>query len=292
MNAIDIVLPVAAKDSLRLRTVGASLRKFWRVPGKLWIFAPDQDCMEVVAAAREHLRDRTFEVEVVADSVLLKRQPSWNARKEVGNWWQQQLIKLCAAEVVGTDFYLILDADCFCARPIEYGDLVVDGRGVVAMEAIDMFHPTWYRASMDVLGLPSEMPKEFVNVTPFLMARTPARALLARLEELHGPNWKGALLLKAQQAQRDSRACLTWTEYTLYYLHACATGLWSKWHREQKELLTGNSVWFIDQVAGWDARKSFEQDPTAPPFYFSLVQSHVSVPIEWVWERVRPFLSA
>ncbi len=285
--AMDIVLPVAGKDCLRLRTVGASLRKFWEIPGRLIIAAPDQDQTMVNEAAHEHLDGLNFLV--VPDSLVLKRRPSWNARKVQGNWWQQQLVKLCAAEIVDTDFYLILDADCFCTRPIRHSDLVVGGRARVTMESTDMFHPAWYRASMQVLGIPAtEAPTEFVNVTPFIMAREPARTLMERLAAAHGQNWKGSLLLMPQAG--DERGRFTWTEYTLYYLHARNTGAWSTWHHEQREPLTGNAVWFIDQVAAWDPRKSFEPAPT--PWYFSLVQSHVSVPIERVWEQVKPFLSA
>jgi hypothetical protein len=278
--ALDIVLPIVARDAFRLRTLGASLRKFWRVPGTLRLFTPERCREEIAAAAREHL-DGPLPVEIITDEELLARP----AKQPAYNWYQQQLVKLCAHTRVASDFYLVLDADCFAVRPIEHGDLVIGGRGAVAMHTTDVFQPGWYRASLEVLQLPPDtVPTRFVNVTPFVMSKALAAALGARLAELHGPTWPGVLLMRAGPTELGR---LPWTEYTLYYLHARAAGLWDKFHVEAPPIV-GNAVWFGSEIETWDPRKSFEPSPS---FCFSLVQSNMRLPDAWVWERVAPFLS-
>jgi hypothetical protein len=276
VGEIDIVLPVCARDCERLQTLGASLRRFWHVPGVLRIFTEDGDHDVVLEAARKYLVGDLW-VEVMKTSDMLERPPSKDTRK---GWWRQQLAKLCAARIVESDFYLTIDADCFLTQPIEYEDLVKRGRGVVTTREVDRYRPEWYHASREILGLgPQHMPGRFVDMPPFLLARTPVQYLLARLKDKHGPSWKGALLTYADH--------WPWTEYTLYHLHTTYSGVWDAFHVESPSL-TGNSIWTPADIEGWDPRKCFAEG-AAP---FAVVQSHTTLPPEWVWERVAPFLAA
>jgi len=278
---IDIVLPVAALDGPRLQVLGASLRKFWHVPGTLHVIAPVDGEIDVVAeAARAHL-DGPLRVEISVGSDVLERPPSrFDGQR---GWWRQQIAKLRMAETVGTDFYLTLDADCFVVRPVEFGDLVHRGRSVVAVEAIDRFRPAWYHTSAGILGLNErELPPLFLTPMAVTLARTVVRSLITRLAA-KWPNWIGGLLV-------CSSAETSWTEYTLYHLHARNAGLWDAFHAERTLPLVGNSIWFRSDIESWNPRACFEQPTDAAPFFYSVVQSHTTLPASWVWERVEPFL--
>ncbi len=294
---IDIVLPLAAKDIPRLRTLGASLRKFWHVPGCLRVFTPDADKEDVAIAVSRcfYLTDTFREIYVTPDSELLKRPARQRGGDGQGHWWQQQLVKIVAAEAVDTAFYMILDADCFAVRSIEHDDLVKNGRGLVGVSPVDeglsyqfeASRPLWYAASRKILKIPEAPLLSNVNVTPFLMSQALALSLRNRLSTLYGPGWIGNLMMRTTSDDLH-REC--WTEYTLYELNARYAGLWDAFHAETAPIV-GNGLWQVHQVDTWDARRSFEPDPAAPPFFFSLVQSHTSLPPEWAWERVKPFLT-
>lgn len=292
---IDVVLPLAGKDVGRLRTLGASLRKFWRVPGCLRVFTPDSDAADVaIAVSKSPLVDVFKEIFVVRDSELLQRPQSRQIKPGEGHWWQQQLVKIVAAEVVDTAFYMILDADCFAVRPIEHDDLVKNGRGLVAMSEDDdarlpyfyeSSRPIWYEGARKVLQLQPESRTRRVNVTPFLMSQALALTLRNRMRALYGDGWRGNLMMLAQGGDLN-RVC--WTEYTLYELCARHANFWDAFHIETAEPLVGNALWQVHQVPTWDPRACFE--PAPRPFFFSLVQSHTGLAPEWTWERVAPFL--
>jgi hypothetical protein len=293
---IDVVLPLAGKDVGRLRTLGTSLRKFWHVSGCLRVFSPDSDAADVaVAVSKSPLVDTFKEIFVVKDSELLKRPQSRKVAPNEGHWWQQQVIKILAAERVDTSFYMILDADCFAVRHIEHDDLVKNGRGLVAFSEdtdtrlpyfLESSRPIWYEGSRKVLQLPPAEPRtRRINVTPFLMSQALALYLRNRLQALYSDAWVGTLLMLAQACDQSQAA---WTEYTLYELHSRFANLWDSFHIETDQPLMGNALWQPHQVPTWDARASFE--PAPRPFFFSLVQSHTGLPPEWTWERVAPFL--
>lgn len=276
--SIDIVLPVVAKDAHLVRVLGASLRKFWRVEGKIWVCTPDADRDAVIAAvARERLG---WDVRVLSDSMLLQRRsPDRNGEP---SWWTQQLIKICVGTMPGmAEHYLVLDADCFAARSIVYDDLVRDGRAKInMMTSIDPYQLDWYRASQRMLKIPGALPTKYVNVTPFVMARDPVCNLVAHLRERHGVGWCGPLLMQSGTGKQP------WTEYTLYYLHGLYAGTWDAFHFESTEPLTANAVWIGSDVEKWDPAKSFDGKAC-----FSLVQSALRLPPTWVWDRVAPFLT-
>ena len=46
-------------------------------------------------------------------------------------WFRQQLIKLGIADIITSDFYLSLDADCICVRSVDHAVLVQNGKGFV-----------------------------------------------------------------------------------------------------------------------------------------------------------------
>ena len=82
------------------------------------------------------------------------------------------MIKLAAAEIVETDFYLTLDADIICVRPTSFSDLVKDGCAYCFKHGLErsaeMFKQ-WYRDAERVLKI--DHAEYFHDVTPAVLSR-------------------------------------------------------------------------------------------------------------------------
>lgn len=93
-----------------------------------------------------------------------------------------------------------------------------------------------------------------MTYTPALLSRDIVRALWQALESKYGLPWYAALL---SQAHRN------WSEYALYYLMACHSGLLETHHRvveagDPKGLVNfGHSFFTAEQAARWNPAAAF-----------------------------------
>jgi hypothetical protein len=264
---MDLLLPLAVKfrrgensDLLRLELLLRSVEAFWTGGDTLRIVTPDvPEVTAEVARLRPKLRVVIHSDDEVFGTLVVK----------TGHWFRQQILKLAAHRVVESDFYLVLDADCFFVRPTSVDDLVPGGRGRVSYgKGIqDQAHSKgeWYSGCRK-LGL--QVPRTRVNMTPFVMHRQLA-----------------ADAVECVQGRLGSIAKLRWTEYTLYHALAVERGTWDAHHVEGVPLL-GNEVWTGNRLRGWDPAKCF----VAGDFHLSLVQSATGMSAAWVRSRVLPHI--
>ena len=258
---MDIVLPISVKrrqgersDLLRLQILCTSMRKFWRGGGVFHVITPDVEDVSI------ELARLGCKANVVHDSAVFEALP-----RGLHPWWRQQLLKLASHNLVQSEFYLVLDADCFFVKETSESDLVIDGRGRVSYgEGSAFSHKNWY-AGCRKLGL--ALPERQVNVTPFVMHKTLAENAFAFVHD-----------------RPESIGKLGWSEYTLYHCVSERDGTWSDKHIEAQPFL-GNCVWTPKDLKGWDVSRSFGSD-----FNLSLVQSNTGVSAIRVWEQVRDFI--
>ncbi len=110
-------------------------------------------------------------------------------------WYKQQLIKLAAADLVTTPFYVTLDSDVISTRQASIDDFVWQGRGVLQVEHGGQ--ELWYRQTAKGLGLP-EAP-DHMGVTPAVLSADAVNAML---------RWVGG--------HRQMITKLPWTENAAY----------------------------------------------------------------------------
>jgi len=276
---LDAVLPLTLADADRARILFRSLERF---------FEPLRLCLVVVPDAEADALRREVpgggRYLVVAESLLVPELP-WHqalgrlrARVRTGapahGWHVQQLVKLAAADLVATPFFLTLDADVICVRPTTIDDLVVEGRAVA--QITPPHHPEWNDAAAEILGLPRSGRQH--GVTPAVLARDGVRALARHLEERAGEPWRRHLLRR-----------LPWTEYSLYGTFLEGVGRWDDLHVDGGETaLYGNGVWIHGQWPDWDPA-GFVGDPAAPPF--AVVQSATRIGAGEIEARVGSYLA-
>jgi hypothetical protein len=293
---IDAVLPLAPRDFERAQILFRSLELFFEPLGVLWIVVPDAS-LSGLDRGRLPARAR-----VLPESALLQELPFYRAlfrgsyvfRRRPDGWYVQQLVKMSAPSVVETDFYLSLDSDISCVRPVRYADLVTDGRSLCQRYGPSDIHAEWYEWSERVLGLKRSAWSH--GVTPILYSRDGMRELHAFLEtrvagafrllpwpSSRGPNpwtsWRGLLIRN-----------LPWAEHTLYYIFLEIRGLFERYHVP----LVGRCLYDGDvtQPGDFDSWPGPILSDAGLGPYFTTVQSWLKIPPAEVWRRLRPVLVA
>jgi len=279
VERLDAVLPLTLADAERARILFASLDRFLEALGTCLVVVPDAQLDELRRAVPRGRYVLVPETALVPELPRHQALGRLKARARVGapahGWHVQQLVKLAAADVVGSDFFLTLDADVVCVRPTTIDDLVAGGRGVA--QITPPHHPEWNDAAEAILGLPRSERQH--GVTPAVLSREGVRALQAHLERRAGEPWRRHLLRR-----------LPWTEYSLYGTFLEGVGRWDELHVDGgEEALYGNGVWIGSQWAEWEPA-SFFGSPYEPPF--AVVQSATRIPAAEVWERVARYLGA
>lgn len=303
---IDAVLPLAAKDVDRAAILFASLDRFFRPLGRLWVVAADRDVDWIAGRVAAYPRFTVLPESSVVPELTLDRRLDAAApakkRKLLGppisGWQLQQLIKLAIADRVETDFYLTLDADVICVGTVEFGDLVVDGRAVSNRRSDVDFRARWYDSAQRVLGM--ERSGYVHGVTPALISKDGMHELHAYLAAKAPVRWwhrPAARVLRVPITQlsgwrRYLIQQLPWTEYTLYFTYLEAAGRYDHYHfpgAAGKETLYGGSFWLPEQdFAAWDPADVFER---RTPFQFMVVQSNLHhIRTIDVWDKVGRYL--
>ena len=186
-----------------------------------------------VDAIRNHIADPQFQV--ISETDLIPELRLFRPER-IGGWQLQQLIKLSAARIVSSPFFLTLDADVVCVRHIEYSDLIQDQRAIANVYDSDRdVHGEWYEWSEKVLGFPRS--GRIHGVTPAVLSAEGVRRLFTLFEERLKPN-----ALRAETYLISHRP---WTEYTLYYTFLEHTGLFDTYHFPASTRTYQNSIWKV-----------------------------------------------
>jgi hypothetical protein len=268
-DTIEAVLPLLSRDHDRFALLRLSLDRFWN-GGIIHVLIRPEDAE---CTARILGQDRRFRL-VVQDSLLGgARYPA------LLGWWAQQILKLAAAGIVGTDFYLTLDADCLLVRNVGREMLVRKEHGLVEYGCPN-HRVSWYAESSRMLGFANTAPAQNVSVTPFLLHTHTAAALIQHIADVARKREMACW----QQMLLNHRG---WTEYTLYHVFATAAGLWAAHHELESSQLIGPSVWFKQDAETWDAGKAFEGERK---FFFVVIQSNTGIDAEWTRARVMRYL--
>ena len=279
---VTLLLPIRidrshrVSDLQRFLAIGLpSLNRFLSSDcvAELIVIAPPED----VNAIRKGLVGQTsFSVRVVDEAEMCPP-----VRRERG-WYKQQILKLAAAELIKTPWYLTLDADVMCVRPVNAEFLFPDGRAIWQRESASQ-HPEWWAGSRAVLRSPGQFDAEdpVIGVTPALMHTESTRELLARLTALYPEaHWSTAL---------TKMTSLDWTEYSLYWTHLLDVGKVNQLYSDSISTpYNEHSVWCSEQADALDAKILNEAFASDARHGFFVFQSRVSLPLEFVARLLRP----
>ena len=142
--------------------------------------------------------------------------------KDIPGWYIQQIIKLSAAKVFSTSFYLTLDSDILCRKPFDINSLMPEGKALLNIETLGVYLSIYKLRvvfnewlikrnrlirSARLLGYRRKWcyRNQYYGETPVLMHTNSVIDLLSFLSKRHN-SWFHCLTEN-----------LGWTEYTLLF---------------------------------------------------------------------------
>lgn len=149
-------------------------------------------------------------------------------------WHRQQILKLASSSSVHSAFYMTLDSDVIFTKRFHANEFLRGGRSLVGMELHADYQRLYedsfaakeaglkefrYSGTECFLKLKRKYPGTWYSETPVILSTALVSELLGHLEATSGRSWQQVLL-----------GNLGWTEYTLYFTFAEATGSLRKFH--------------------------------------------------------------
>lgn len=290
-SAISAVLPLALSrrggmgDLKRCDILFSSLSHFAKrnLFEQILVVVPSKDRRSISDCI---MRSKNLPLVIVDENEIL---PQFKEFPEVGGWYRQQIIKLFAANMVNTEFYLTLDSDVVLCKPLGLDQLLIDGRALIEPLARS-FYPRWWPGSAELLGLINDPEAPGMSITPALLSATVCRQLFQDIGERFNRDWAYVLLEKAHAHLRDPGTVLGWTEYTLYYLTLEHHGVFDQFHFRPKvgdqRLLCSESVWYPDDVKTLNMSAYFERKNVG---IFAVFQSTSGLPIRRLKNEVQKY---
>ena len=249
---------------------------------------------EVGTVDRHYRKWQNLNIDVLSEEALVPELANYRGMR---GWRKQQIVKLAAARRIERDFFLTLDADVICLKPITYEDLIVHGRALLQREPRAQ-HPKWWKSSARILDMdPNIGDAEFgMHVTPALLSTRLCLNLAEELSASGNGTWVD-VLGRLHQPRHPSNWTperfrrRRWTEYSLYYLCALKRGELERYHvlagsDEAPQLLSAGCK---HEFESWDTARSFSPDG---PSLFCLVGSKSRVEPDEVWAHRAPFVPA
>lgn len=285
MPQISAILPIKTRGRHYADNIGrcdilfSSLRHFTTPDTfhRIIVIVPHDELDEVKGYARAW---SDFPIEVIDESLHMGIFAEFSQRHQIRNWHRQQIIKLYAPAWIETEYFLVLDPDCFATHPFTADTLVVDGKALTYLQPRSV-EPYYWEASAKLLGVDPHVERDGIWWTPAVLSRTLCLKLQQRLEDVHGTDWRRVLL---------AHYALDWTEYTLYWLNAEREGLLERFHVApkpgQRALHAAQSVWFASKMEGWNDAHHFAEDSDG---LFAVVQSNTRIPLSRVVKRLSPY---
>ncbi len=191
-------------------------------------------------------------------------------REEMPNYLRHQLVKLDSSRRVSTQYYLILDCDCFFIKKASYNDFFCNGKikGCWSCKTRES-HSDWFDQSNSILQIPRVDTIPF-QVTPCLMIAEEVKSLLSTIENKYQID-------DYQKILKDPKWKASWTEYSLYFIYLyCKYG--EQNHPYMLQPLSMKEVWERQAYEKLENPRAYIEDlfngKEGEPF-LSLIQSSI-----------------
>lgn len=242
------------------------------------IVTPATDRDEVAAICRK--AGAGFKTRLLTDEEVC---PALKKYSLMPGLWRQMVLKLAASRFIQNEFFLVLDADVICRRPLLPGDLIPDGRALLQLEPMAE-HSAWWIAAAEALDVEVDLSSMGMSVTPAILSTQACRTLINHFSADHSEHsWVQQLFkCSVRSASRGTWKGLVtsdktfpnWTEYTLYYLWCLKQNILHDYHdlsrAQQNPLHSSRSIWHTGDFSAQNIKAIFDGDEAAA---FAVVQS-------------------
>jgi hypothetical protein len=309
IEKLDCVLPLILQDIERFQILDKSLRSNFKDLNICWVVVPDdeydifkrrihQDIYQVLPESflipeLKYYRFISKKLYGKHRKIFLgSRYLRKRTRFFVSGWYIQQIIKFAIAKNIETDFYLTLDADVICIKPVTYQQLVIENRALAQIEDIGD-HPDWYKHAERILGI--QNPGIGCGVTPAILSKYAVIEIQEYLNSRVNPLLRlfpsfGLKIIK--NLFKSWRSFLLrntpWTEYSLYFSYLHKMKVFNKYHiiPDYSPFYDGwRSLWTQDDFKTKKIDKLFNSKS-----YFAVIQSKIEIPVIDVWNKVEKYI--
>jgi hypothetical protein len=207
-SSLAIFVKATLRDLEPFLFLQDDLRQFCQVGGPVIVSVPDAH----FRAFRAHVLP---EYKLIPDSVVARSaNVYWPIRDD---WYTQQLLKLCAGDVVDADAYLALDSNTVINAEFDESMFQVGGRWVYEIADANENDLEWERRTWDFLKLSPAQTMGFRTVNQ-VFERSELAGLRQYLEGTYHTSWTDVLYASCQCA-RQLKFTL-WTEFQMYGAYA------------------------------------------------------------------------
>lgn len=165
---LDAVIPLMLKDYARFEILQKSFQVFFKDLGKCWIVTPDHEFEQIKSLISDEQYCVIPESSLVPEFKIFKSPNRFSIFRSLPGWFKQQVIKIAIADKIETDFYITLDADVICTKPVYYQDLIRDRRAICYIHRTHEHHD-WYGWVEKVLKMNARSRDFLHNVTPVVI---------------------------------------------------------------------------------------------------------------------------
>jgi hypothetical protein len=282
MQAIEAILPlkIDAREGVseldRFSTLFLpSLHRFLRSEGcfSLLLIVPAQD----LSAVRKRLKklDRS-EVRVICEDDLCP------ALKGHSGWYKQQILKIAAAKLLSSEYYLVLDADIILKRPTDLDDLFPSGKPILQKEKASTHWNEWMASRQILKSCVDLAPDSIVmDVTPEFLHRETCLALQGAIASRNNTSEWDKFLFESRETG--------WTEYSLYWLYVLELGLGRQLY-DWSPVQMYDGIFNLceaDRLSHSHLQHIFAPDSDS---FFLVVQSNMNLKLSLIQERILPYL--
>ncbi len=293
---LHAVLPLAVDvesgrdDLARAVTQGRTLRHFFRRDQRLQVNVVGRTHeLSQIAEALKPLEAPWLSYAILDEAVVVPGL----AQSRISGWHKQQIIKMAALEWLGAPFWLTLDADVICTRPVGIEDLLPGGRALLSVDSVAVapIFMQWAMATRELLGMAAPPLSLAMAVTPLIYAAPIMRATYETMEAAQDRPWKEILLDDKYTHALGRRYGQAWAENHLYYMVGARLGMLRAFHAfagiDVPHKLHAQGVWTTGRWQEWDAAAAFDRKQ---PGIFAVCNSYTGMPAAFVEEKVAPFL--
>ena len=216
------------------------------------------------------------------ESIRLK--DSWF---NMGGWYKQQVLKICSAKMINTDYYMTLDADICLTQSTDMITLFPAGKAIYTHDKMVIYYD-WYLGSAKMLDINLQFVKEekVIGVTPEILS---TRVILHLIDYLNA---------KAHEKKYISlfeylAANCCWTEYTLYWLFLHKYFRKDDFYTSENHIPTlesSYSIWFKNQAPNKNTLlNTIDKAFMDKKGLFLIIQSN-SISLEEYYDKIKNYL--
>jgi Family of unknown function (DUF6492) len=228
-DSLGLFIKATLRDLQPFLFLQDDLRRFSRIGGPIVVSVPE----EHVSAFRDHMLPG---YRLVSDGAVARAANIfWPIRD---NWYTQQLIKLCAIDVITTDVCLVLDGNTIINSEFDESTFQLNGRWVYELGEINGHDLELERRSSAFLRNDFTQTFGFRPVNQ-VFVRSELTGLRRYLESIYRVPWCETLYASCECAIRLKSAL--WTEFQMYGTYTAKVS-----SSQTHEFVTKNSMMYFN----------------------------------------------